>query len=184
MRTRKRLMKARGTRRVAAFAIDYAVIAAYIGLLTGLGVAARAALHQHLALPRTDAEKLQGHAAAFLTLTLPVALYFALSEAAPAQATLGKRALGLRVTTTEGGRVPLGHSLVRSAVKLAPWEVAHTAIWHTPGQPFVSSPAAWNVAGYTVALGGAAWYVAALFVGSRRTPYDHVAGTRVMEGAA
>jgi len=65
-----------------------------------------------------------------------------------------------------------------------PWEVAHTAIWHTPGQPFVSPPAAWNVAGYTVALGGAAWYVAALFVGSRRTPYDHVAGTRVMEGAA
>ncbi len=172
---------ARGTQRVAAFAIDYAVIAAYIGLLTGAGFASRALLHQQLGLPRTDSEKIHDHAVAFLTLTLPVALYFALSEASRSQATFGKRARRLRVTTTDGQRVPLGRSLVRSAVKFAPWELAHTAIWQTPGQPFVSPPGAWNVAGYALALGGAAWYTAALFVGDLRTPYDHVAGTIVVE---
>jgi len=159
------------------------VIAAYIGVLTGASFAGRAALHQHLGLPRTDAEKLRGHAVAFLTLTLPVALYVALSEASRSQATLGKRALGLRVTTTDGGRVPLGHSMVRSAVKFVPWELAHTAIWHTPGQPFVSPPGAWNVAGYALSLGGATWYAVSLFVGDRRTPYDHVAGTTVVASA-
>lgn len=174
---------ASGTRRVAAFAIDYAAIAAYIGLLTGLSIAVRAALHQRLALPRTDAAKIEGHAVAFLTLTVPVALYFALSEASCSRATLGKRALGLRVTTMDGGRVPLGRSLLRSAVKFAPWEVAHTAIWHTPGQPFISPPAARNVAGYALALGGATWYAGALFVGARRTPYDRIAGTTVVSDA-
>lgn len=177
-------LAATGARRVAAFALDYAVIAAYIGLLTGLGFAVRAALHQHLALPRTDAEKLQGHAVAFLTLTLPVALYFALSEASRSQATLGKRALGLRVMTTDGARVPVGRSLLRSSVKFAPWEIAHTAIWHTPGQPFVSPPAAGNIAGYALALAGASWYAASLFIGDRRTPYDRVAGAMVVAGGA
>lgn len=175
---------ASGTRRVAAFAIDYAVIAAYIGFLTGLNIAVRAALHQRLALPRTNAAKIEGHAVAFLTLTVPVALYFALSEASRSRATMGKRALGLRVTRMDGGRVPLGRSLLRSAVKFAPWEVAHTAIWHTPGQPFVSPPATRNVVGYALALCGAAWYAGALFVGARRTPYDRIAGTLVVSDAA
>ncbi len=180
MQTTKQAAQARGTQRIAAFAIDYAVIAAYIGLLTGAGFATRALLHQHLGLPHTNTEKIQGHAAAFLTLTVPVALYFALSEASRIQATLGKRALGLRVTTMDGNRVPLGRSLARSAIKFAPWEIAHTAIWHTPGQPFVSPPAAGNIAGYTLALGGAAWYAASLFIGDQRTPYDHIAGTTVL----
>jgi len=172
---------ARGTQRVAAFAIDDTVIAAYIGLLTGAGFASRALLHQQRGLPRTDTEKIHDHAVAFLTLTLPVALYVALSEASRAQATFGKRAQRLRVTTTDGQRVPLGRSLVRAAVKFAPWELAHTALWQTPGQPFVSPPGVWNVAGHALALGGAAWYAAALFVGDRRTPYDHIAGTTVVE---
>src|SRR5207248_6666114 len=76
-------VRALGARRVAAFLVDYLVIAAYIGLLAGLSVAISTALHRRLGLPRTDAEELQGHAVAFLTLTLPVVLYFALSEASP-----------------------------------------------------------------------------------------------------
>jgi len=40
-----------------------------------------------IGLPRTDAEKLQVDAVAFLTLTLPVALYVALFEASRSQAS-------------------------------------------------------------------------------------------------
>ncbi len=169
-----------GGRRIAAFFLDYLIIAAYIGLLTGAGVAVRAALQVPLELPRTSGAKLLGHAASFLTLTLPVTLYFALYDASHGQGTPGKRALGLRVTTTDGRRVPLGRSLLRSALKFAPWEFAHTAIWHVPGEPFVSAPAPWNMAGYVGALAGAGWYVAALFSGTRRTPYDRIAGTTVV----
>jgi len=97
---------ARGTQRVAAFAIDDAMIAAYIGLLTGIGFASRALLHQQFGPPRTDTAKIHDHVVAFLTL--PMALYVALSEASRAQATFGKRARRLRVTTTDGQRVPLG----------------------------------------------------------------------------
>jgi uncharacterized RDD family membrane protein YckC len=170
---------ASGVRRLAAFMVDYAIISAYIATLTGVGVAVRAALRWSAPPPTTSA-KLRGHVLSFLGLTLPVGLYFALAEASPRQATLGKRALGLRVVTTDGQRLSYGQSLLRTALKLAPWELAHTAIWHTSGRPFVSPPGAWNVAGYALSLVAAGWYLAALFVGDRRPPYDRAAGSRVV----
>ncbi|MFN8637540.1 MAG: RDD family protein [Chloroflexota bacterium] len=171
---------ASGARRLAAFAVDYAAIAAYLALLTVVGIAVRTALRQS-APPTTASAKLRGHALSFLGLTLPVWLYFALTEASSQQATPGKRLLGLRVVTREGRRLSYGRSLLRTALKLAPWELAHTAIWHTPGQPFVSAPGAWNVAGYGASLAVAGWYLAALFLGDRRTPYDRAAGSSVVE---
>lgn len=167
-------------RRLTAFLIDYAVIAVYLGLLTALGGVSRVVRHRSLAFPRTAGEKIVGHALSFVVLTLPVMLYFAVSEASATQGTLGKRVMHLSVTAIDGGRVSFGRSLLRAAVKFIPWEIAHTAIWHVPGQPFVAQPPMVNSAGYILALGGATGYAASLFVGDGRTPYDHLAGTTVI----
>lgn len=129
----------------------------------------------------SQADKLRGHAFSLLGLTLPVILYFAIAESSRWRATVGKRALGLRVQTVTGARVGLGRSLVRSAIKFLPWEIAHAAIWHVPGQPFVSVPAPINFLGYAVALAGAGVYLATVFQRQGRTPYDAVAGTVVIE---
>lgn len=166
--------------RIAAFGIDYLIIAAWIGLITVVGFGARAVLGIELSPVLSQADKVRGHAIAFLSLTLPVILYFAIAESSRWQATLGKRLLGVRVETLTGGRVALGRSLARSTIKFLPWEIAHTAIWHVPGQPFVSMPAPINFLGYGVALAGAAVYAAAVFRGRGRTPYDLVAGTIVV----
>jgi uncharacterized RDD family membrane protein YckC len=45
-------------------------------------------------------------------------LYFALTEASPWQATLGKKALGLRVTDTAGGRISFARASGRFWSKL------------------------------------------------------------------
>jgi uncharacterized RDD family membrane protein YckC len=168
-------------RRIAAFGVDYLIIAAWIGLITAVGFGARAILGIETGPILSQADKLRGHTIAFLSLTLPVILYFAIAESSRWQATVGKRALGLRVQTVTGARVGLGRSLARSAIKFLPWEVAHTAIWHVPGQPFVSMPAPINFLGYAVALAGAGVFAAAVFRGRGRTPYDLVAGTMVVE---
>jgi uncharacterized RDD family membrane protein YckC len=168
-------------RRLAAFGVDYLLIAGYIALLTAVGVGLLRLRGEPPAGPGTLRARLLGHAVAFVTLTLPVALYFALWEASPWQATPGKRGLGLRVVLVSGGRrVPFGRALLRAAVKLAPWELAHTALWHTPGWPVRPEPTAATAAGSGAALLLAAWYVLGLFGGARRPPYDHAAGTRVV----
>jgi uncharacterized RDD family membrane protein YckC len=86
-------------RRTAAFGVDYLIIAAWIGLITAIGFGARALLGIESGPIMSQADKLRGHALAFLSLTLPVILYFAIAESSRWQATVGKRALGLRVQT-------------------------------------------------------------------------------------
>lgn len=169
-----------GWRRLCAFALDYLAIAAYLAVLGVVSVAVRRiwGVEPRPASPR---ERLLGQALAFLVLTLPVALYFALSESSPRGATPGKRALGLRVVTMRGGRVPKARALRRAAVKFAPWELAHTAIWQMPGAfTAAAAPTALNLAGYVLSVLLAGWYAVSLFTGARRTPYDRAAETRVV----
>src|SRR5471032_2077281 len=109
-------------RRIAAFGVDYLIIAAWIGLITGVGFGARAILGIETGPILSQPDQLRGHAIAFLSLTLPVILYFAIAESSRWQATVGKRALGLRVQAVTGARVGLGRSLARSAIKFLPWE--------------------------------------------------------------
>ncbi|MGN6701329.1 MAG: RDD family protein [Thermomicrobiales bacterium] len=168
-------------RRLLAFGLDYLVFAGYIAVLTRVGFAARRLVRRPIGSPTTERQRTRLHALGFVSLTLPVTLYFAAQEAASAGATLGKRALGLRVVTEHsGGRVSFGRALLRAGVKFLPWEIAHTALWHTPGWPANARPAARHWAGYGLALTLAGWYMGALFTGSRRPLSDRLAGTQVV----
>jgi uncharacterized RDD family membrane protein YckC len=164
-----------------AFAADYVVIVVWIAFVSTAGLVARSLLGIRLEAMTTDADKIQGHAVGFTALTLPVMLYFAAAEHFPWRGTPGKRLLGLQVLSVDGfATAPLTRLLVRSALKFAPWELAHTVVWHSPGQPFVTGPDGWGVAGYAVSLAVVVLYVVCLFVGSGRTPYDWAARTIVV----
>jgi uncharacterized RDD family membrane protein YckC len=170
-----------GWRRVVAFGVDYAAIVLYLGLLTLVGVLGRAAG----AVPgdvATPAGRVVAQLVVFVVLTVPVTVWFAGWEASSMGATPGKRLLGLRVLTTGGDRLGWPRSLLRTALKLTvPWELAHTAVWDLLVWPGDQSAA---VDTLLLGLANAAIVVdlASLFVGSRRTPYDRVAGTVVTAG--
>ena len=63
-----------------------------------------------------------------LTISLPTWLYFAWSEQSKWQATLGKRVFGLIVTDTQGERMGFGRALLRTVIKLLPWELSHLTV--------------------------------------------------------
>ena len=127
-----------------------------------------------------------------LTVSLPTWLYFAGYESSQEQATLGKRWLGVVVTGPDGGEAPFWRALLRTLVKLLPFEVAHMAI-ALPANPFVDPlsgtftvPALEDLGG-SVVIGiliallmlGAILLTAALHP-DRRGLHDLVAGTYVM----
>lgn len=93
---------ASGWRRLAAFGVDYGIIAAYLGVLVLVGVLGRAAdlLPSRVTTP---GGRIIGQLTAMVVLTVPVTLWFAWWEAAPRGATPGKRLLGLRVSRLDGG---------------------------------------------------------------------------------
>ncbi len=166
--------------RLLAFALDYLLIAAYALALAAATFLAADPLRGLLtALLATPASR---DAVAFVTVVLPVILYFALQEGSARQGTWGKRKLGLRVTALDGGQLPLGRAFARALVKSLPWQVAHTCLFHIPGWPLApAAPPAWVIVGFALVWLLVITYLAMLgFSKSHRTPYDRLAGSQVL----
>ena len=123
-------------RRVGAFALDYVIILLYLAVLTVAGFLVNSFSNVSQWL---FSERIRAQLTGFLLLTLPISLYFALSESSGRQGTWGKRKLGLKVTNETGGRISLGKSLVRTALKFIPWELSHTLIWSIVFTPEMNS---------------------------------------------
>lgn len=172
-------------RRLAAFGADYLAILLYMGVLATVMTTVMTTMTTTVGAPLAGiaATPRQAQLLGFVTLTLPVGLYFAVAEGVFG-ATVGKRLLGLRVTNSRGARLSPGRSLLRSTVKFLPWELGHTAVhclvfWTAAPEPLSAPQLAFLTLFYALSLGLAASFLLSLFVGSRRPLYDRVAGSRV-----
>lgn len=163
--------------RTLAFALDYLIIAAYLILLVAISLALNGVWPT--LTQRLFAHPFSSHVVSFLLVTLPVSLYFALSEVSVRQATWGKRKLGLQVTDTNNRRLSLARSLGRTALKFIPWELAHTLIWQVRFAP--ADGDAWITSGFVLVwvLVGAN-LVSLLWQSTHQTLYDWLAGTYVI----
>ena len=163
-------------RRLAAFGLDYLVIVAYaivLFLVTRLMVGP-------LEVPESFGWRVD--LLAFGTLVLPVILYFSLSEASRSGGTWGKRQVGICVVSREGTRISVPQSLMRSSAKFAPWQIAHTCLFHIPGWPLHPDAASKWMLGTYGAVGLAVISLLSLFLSrGHRTVYDLVAGTSVID---
>jgi uncharacterized RDD family membrane protein YckC len=168
--------------RIKAFACDYLVIFVY---LTGLALLGsfltfgplRRSWSRLLSTPqRIDL-------LAYLTTVLPVTLYFARSESSEQAATWGKRRVGIMVVGQNGKRLSLPRSLVRSAIKFLPWQLAHTAILHIPGFPTAPD----EPPPRSKLLLAIVWVLVVIYLvgltplGAGRTLYDRIAGSQVVQ---
>lgn len=171
-------------RRIAALLIDYLLILVWMGVVavvSALVALASGGYANWLAYGTTVAQLL-----GFVVLVLPVGVYLFVAEASRRQATLGKRAMRLEVVDLEGGRPRAWRILVRTIVKLLPWEIAHFFVWHTVAYAtsgVVVFPV-WLYVGLVVAdLLPVAYVLVVALQRDRRGPHDLVAGTRVVRVA-
>jgi uncharacterized RDD family membrane protein YckC len=121
-------------RRAAAYIVDVAALAAGVVVTQGALVLVGAGL------PAT-ASGWQVEAWVLATVSIPIWLYFIVLECR-AGWTLGKRLLGLRVENTSGGRLSWGQAVLRTGLKLLPWELTHLTLllpvpmWADPNTGF------------------------------------------------
>jgi uncharacterized RDD family membrane protein YckC len=171
--------------RVFAFALDYLLICGYILLLAAVNtLLLRSPLRPHL--DPLLATPIRRDLLAFLTLVFPVMLYFTYGESSHAQATWGKRTVGVVVVDQRGDRVSRRRALARAALKLLPWQVAHTTLFHIPGWPLATTsvpPLAQGGIGVTWLI-VSAYLVSGLRDQQHRTLYDRAAGTLVVRWVA
>lgn len=116
-----------------------------------------------------------------LTISLPVWLYFILTERSSWRASLGKRLLGLQVADESGTKATTGQVVLRTVGKLLPWELAHFAVnvptntWLNPDAAF----AMWRLVPIGLAYLLLFVYLVSAIREPQRAVYDRVAGTVV-----
>jgi len=168
-------------RRIAAWLLDYVLIAAYLVLLSAVSLGLRLSPIQ-TEFDSAMGQPLTAELLGFFLLTLPVVLYFALFEASPLRATLGKRALRLAVVELNGFRLSTRRALLREAVRFLPWELSHALLWRVALGPHGGSIVWWVTAGFGVVYALVLIYLVTLFIGSQhRTVYDRLAGSIVIQ---
>lgn len=169
-------------RRLKAFAFDYIIIFGYILLLAVVTMAVikvSGLLDLYLRWPENP---ILADLMAFVTLVLPVILYFTLQESSSKQSTWGKRKARIRVVNADGGALTQWQAFIRSLVKVIPWQIAHTSLFHVPGWPLTVTtfPTA-AVTGFILVYVLVGIYIAAVFISKKhRTPYDWASGSYVI----
>ncbi|MEF3307119.1 RDD family protein [Paenibacillus sp. GYB003] len=159
--------------RIVAFLLDYVLIAGYLAVLFVVSFPA-----QPLIKPLFTTSPLTAELSGFLIITLPVYLYFAVCEGSKSHATWGKRKMGIAVAGVRDRPVGLGTSLLRSALKLAPWELAHFAVWHIVIPSELPASLVYTALA-TVYVLVFAYVISPFWNPRRQTIYDSIAGTVV-----
>ena len=169
-------------KRLKAFMFDYIIICGYILLLIAATLAV-IKIAGFMGLPlRWPENPLLADLMAFVTLILPVILYFTLQESSPKQATWGKRKAGIRVVNANGETLTGIQAFVRSLIKFLPWQIAHTSIYHIEGLPLAPvEPSSTVMAGFALVYLLVGIYVASALISKKhRAPYDWVSSSYVI----
>lgn len=172
-------------KRLKAFLFDYAIIFGYMAILGGVnyGIILSGGVLEDVSPFFTSPWAQDGFA--FLTLVLPVILYFTFMESSSRQATWGKGKVDLLVVGANGEAMTVRQAFFRNLLKFLPWQIAHTSIYHVEGWPAApETPTPLVMAGFVLVWVMIAAYLASmLFTKSHRTLYDRATGTCVVDAA-
>ena len=157
-------------RRIIAYVVDIVIL---FLILAPMGYLIQALL----GLPLAQSGPALGRTILW-NFSLPVWLYFIVSDQSPAGATLGKRLLKIGVKRVNGARVGLGRAIGRTAVKLLPGELVHLSAFTLSAD--LSQLTGLQTIGLTLANGLVVLYlVIVVLTRGRRSVHDFAAGTVV-----
>ena len=167
-------MEASFLQRMKAFLIDYLFILCYIAFLLVVSLFLFPPIRQLFLGPQWLAQ-LGG----FLLLTLPVALYFIISDSTIGGQSFGKSKMGIKVVGINGKSVSVIHMIGRTILKLLPWELSHYLVYRLMNIEDV--PLHDYVIGsliYMLVFGN---ILAATFTKKKQSLYDIILQTRVIK---
>lgn len=127
-----------------------------------------------------------GESIAFATLTLPVILYFTMTENGKYSGTIGKRKFGLQVVTKSLTKASFKQLLLRNCINFLPWELAHFFIYRLfYFDSLGRAIPAWVMAGLIVSQGLALIYLLCIiFNKNNQSIYELLSGTKVVKNIA
>ena len=159
--------------------LDYVIILFYLVTVTLIFLLLNSLFNLN---DRLFIDRVRAQLTAFLLITLPVALYFAISESSNRQATWGKQRMKLRVTDENGERISFWRALARTFLKFIPWELSHTLIWELSFSPQTDTVLTYYGFGFVYLLVGLN-IASLLLTKTHQTIYDLLTKTYVVKQA-
>ena len=110
--------------RFKAFMIDYMLIFAYLVVLFIASVSIFPTIQEFFKDSLVVAQF-----TGFLMVTLPVSLYFIISDSVIVGQSYGKRKMRIQVVHENGNALSVIHMLFRTILKFLPWELSHYLVY-------------------------------------------------------
>jgi uncharacterized RDD family membrane protein YckC len=112
------------------------------------------------------------------SISIPVWIYFAYFDSEKSKGTFGKRIFKLEVKDNKNQKISFGKSLLRTILKLLPWEIAHIGIIFPTPLYYENEPAV-RILSYIGLLLLAIYFISIWTDSKKRSIYDKVIGTIV-----
>ena len=162
--------------RLKAFLIDYVLILAYLVLLFVMNV---------FLFPSTQ-ELFQGSLikaqfVGFLMVTLPVSIYFILSDSVFGGQSFGKKKMGIRVVDANGKALSIPRSIFRTVLKFLPWELSHFLVYRLVFIGDEAVPLSYSLIGVVIYALMFVYILTAIFTKKKQSLYDIIAKTHVIK---
>lgn len=163
--------------RFKAFMIDYIIIFIYLFIIFSLGV-----------LFPTIQELFKGSLivaqfTGFVLVTLPISLYFVISDSKLSGGSLGKRKMGIRVVGKEGNAISIPRAIFRTILKFFPWELSHFLAYRLMDLGDNPLPLSYYLIGGLVYLLVFVYILFAIFTRKKQSLYDILAKTQVVKSS-
>lgn len=162
--------------RFKAFMIDYLLILLYFVVLFIFNVFLFPSL-QELFNGSLIVAQLTG----FLMVTLPVSLYFMISDSKMGGQTFGKRKTGIRVVGKNGEALTIPHAIFRTILKFIPWELSHFLVYRMVYVEDGAIPFTYTLVGVSIYALMFAYMLTAIMTKKKQSLYDILAKTQVVK---
>ncbi len=168
------LLNATFFQRLKAFFIDYIFILIYLGVILVINL-----LFPSVQKLFNSHSLIVAQFFGFLLVTLPVSLYFILSDSVVGKQSFGKKVLKIRVVNQQGLPPTLSHALLRTAIKFIPWELSHFLIYRLVNLGNQEVPLHLTLIGILIYALMFAYILTAIFTRKKQSLYDMIVKTRV-----
>lgn len=158
--------------RLKAFLFDYLIILAYLILLLLSSLFFIPSI-QTLFTGSPVIAQLMG----FLLLTLPVSLYFILTDSVLFGQSFGKRKLSIQVVNRNGKALSIPQAILRTFLKFLPWELSHFLIYRLGNSEM---PIHYYFIGGLIYALIFTYILTAIFTKNKQSLYDLITKTKVI----
>ncbi|WP_249872171.1 RDD family protein [Oceanobacillus saliphilus] len=161
--------------RFKAFIIDYILKLVYLILLFILSLFVFPSLQELF-----TGSVLVAQFTGFLMVTLPVSLYYIISDSVIGGQSFGKKKIGIRVVDKNGNYLSLPHVTLRTILKFFPWELSHFLVYRLIYLGSEDVPLDYYLIGGLIYILLFAYIFTAIFTKRKQSIYDILAKTQVI----